>query len=157
MKPKLTLKKVLESFDPNNLPFCTATSLVHGTGAFATRAIQAGEFFVEYEGPRLTIEECSDLQSSRKGKPNYMFGTDDGIIDGSGCQARFLNHSCTPNVHAIEIKGRVFFQAIANITKGAELFLDYSFDPVPKSKRYTEYRCHCGSNNCRRTMAKVSK
>jgi SET domain-containing protein len=157
MKPKITLNKVLASFDANDLPFVIGSSPVHGKGAFANRAILPGTFFVEYLGTRLSADEVTAILKKNKGRPNYMFGTDDGIIDGTGYPASYLNHSCSPNVHAIELRGRVFFQAIAHIRKNEELFLDYNFDPVPKAKRYTEYRCLCGSANCRRTMAKVNK
>jgi SET domain-containing protein len=87
----------------------------------------------------------------------FVFGLSDGrAIDGSrgGNSARFLNHACAPNGEAIEMGERVFIHALANITPGKELFIDYglSVDGAVTDEIRIQYTCHCGASACRRTM-----
>jgi SET domain-containing protein len=66
-------------------------------------------------------------QRSEAGQ-TFVFGLSDGrVIDGSrgGNSTRFLDHACTPNCEAIETGDRVFIHALAPITPGDELFIDY--------------------------------
>ncbi|WP_082758168.1 SET domain-containing protein [Burkholderia sp. MSMB1498] len=78
------------------------------------------------------------------------------LLDGSieGNSARWLNHACEPNCHAVESKNRIFIEVIRDIAPGDELSLDYGLEVVGSNseKVRQEYACHCGSARCRGTM-----
>jgi hypothetical protein len=71
----------------------------------------------------------------------------------SGNSARWINHACEPNCEADEIDGRVFIQALRDISR-EELFYDYGLfideRYTPKLKK--QFECRCGSKKCRGTM-----
>lgn len=121
-------------------------SRIHSVGVFTNTPIHKGTRVVEYDGPRISVEEADRLYD---GAPRtYLYGLDDGktIIDGEGLGA-YLNHSCEPNCEIDEIKGRAWIFAVRDIAAGEELLWDYNLyddeDPAP---------CHCGSPKCRGTM-----
>ena len=139
-------------------------SRVHGRGVFAAKRFRKGERIIEYTGRRILWSSVPDeLDDPRM----YYFGIGDGewVIDPSvgGNEAKWINHSCTPNCEIRETKGgRIFIHAIRSIRPGEELSYDYHLetDPdVPHTKEIEdEAPCHCGSKNCRGTLlAKKSK
>jgi len=70
------------------------------------------------------------------------------VIDGHG-MAAFINHSCDPNCHTDQIKGRIWIIARRDIRPGEELTYDYNiYDTEPGEA----VPCYCGSRNCRGTM-----
>jgi hypothetical protein len=96
----------------------------HGLGLFATRAFKRDEFIIEYFGKPLTTAEA-DRSRSR-----YIFTmTSKKAIDGTDRAniARYINHSCKPNVIAMGSK-RLWIHATRNIKAGEELTLDYGTD-----------------------------
>ena len=123
-------------------------SKIHADGVYTTGAIRKGAIVVEYTGPRLTNEEADAIYEHSP--RTYLFGMIDGehVIDGDGIAA-FINHSCSPNCEADEIKGRVVIRAIRNIAAGEELAYDYNLydgdldDPAV---------CSCGARKCRGSM-----
>ena len=121
-------------------------SRIHSIGVFTNTPIRKGARIVEYDGPRISVEEADRLYESAT--RTYLYGLEDGktIIDGEGLGA-FLNHSCEPNCEIDEIKGRAWIFALRDIAAGEELLWDYNLyddqDPAP---------CHCGSLKCRGTM-----
>jgi SET domain-containing protein len=136
-------------------------SPVHGLGAFAAKALSAGEHVGIYEGRRYTA-----LQAARRdwnSELTYLFSLSDGsMIDGAegGNATRHLNHSCTPNVVAYEEKGErrrkvIVFYAMRDIRAGEELLLDYGLD-VDASADPSSFGCACGSPECRGTMLAIA-
>lgn len=119
-------------------------SLIHGSGAFAARAIPSGTRIVEYVGERITKAES--LRQCEQGN-DFIFHVDDQCdLDGSvpWNPARFLNHSCAPNCEAVMEDGRLFIIATREIPAGAELTFDYGYD----LQDYQEHPCHCGAAGC---------
>jgi SET domain-containing protein len=122
----------------------------HGLGLFATRPYKKGEYIIEYFG-RLIPNEEADRSPSR-----YIFGlTSKWAIDGTDRAniARYINHSCQPNVEATGAK-RLWIHASKRIRAGEELTLDYgeeytrAFIPVCKC-------AHCGgTQRASKTRAK---
>jgi SET domain-containing protein len=96
----------------------------HGLGLFATRAYKKDEFIIEYFGRPMTTAEA-DRSRSR-----YLFTvTSKWAIDGTDRAniARYINHSCKPNVIAVGSK-RLWIHATRRIKPGEELTLDYGKD-----------------------------
>lgn len=132
---------------------------VHGKGVFAAQPVQAGERLLEYKGQRISWKEAVRRHPHNPDEPNhtFYFALEDGrVIDGNvdGNSARWINHSCAPNCEAEEIDGRVFIQALRDISLDEELFYDYGLviDERRTKKLKKEYACHCGARKCRGTM-----
>ncbi|HEY3540362.1 MAG TPA: SET domain-containing protein-lysine N-methyltransferase [Trinickia sp.] len=132
---------------------------VHGKGVFAAQPLRAGERLLEYKGQRISWKEAVRRHPHDPDEPNhtFYFALEDGrVIDGNvdGNSARWINHSCLPNCEAEEIEGRVFIQALRDISADEELFYDYGLviDERQTKKLKKEYACHCGARKCRGTM-----
>lgn len=136
-------------------PLEVRRSPVHGRGVFATGFISKGARIIEYTGRRVPER---DVQDDENDPHTFYFGLETGeVIDpeiGDGNEARWINHSCDPNCESIEEDGRIFIYALRHIKPGEELSYDYALEidePItPKSKK--QYKCFCGSPDCRGTM-----
>ena len=132
---------------------------VHGKGVFAAQPLRAGERLLEYKGQRISWKEAVRRHPHNPDEPNhtFYFALEDGrVIDGNvdGNSARWINHSCAPNCEAEKIDGRVFMQALRDISADEELFYDYGLviDERRTKKLQKEYACRCGARKCRGTM-----
>ena len=100
-----------------------------GLGLFANRLFKKGEFVVRYKGRRVTDAE-SERREARGAR--YMFEINSfWAIDGSSRSniARYVNHSCRPNVEAVERrKHRIVYVARRKIKPGEEITVDYGKD-----------------------------
>jgi len=141
-------------------------SSLHGKGVFAARDIPEETCILEYRGRRITQEEADELPSYDPDDPNhtFFFSLSCGdIIDGGqrGNDARWINHSCSPNCEARENEEgtRLYIYSLRDIAKGEELFFDYALEiEGRKTKKLKEqYRCLCGSPDCRGTMLALPK
>jgi len=102
---------------------------VHGKGVYAVRPLKAGDTVLEYKGEIISWEEALDRHPHDPSQPNhtFYFHLDDGhVIDGKhqGNTAKWINHSCAPNVEAEQEGMRVFLKALRDIEPGEELFFD---------------------------------
>ena len=59
--------------------------------------------------------------------------------------ARFINHSCEPNLESVQFGERIWLVAMRDIHRGEELSYDYCFG----LEDFAEHRCRCGAPNCR--------
>lgn len=132
---------------------------IHGKGVYAVRPIKAGERVLEYKGEIITWEEALERHPHDPEQPNhtFYFHLDDGhVIDGKyqGNSAKWINHSCEPNLEAEQVGNRVFLDALRDIAPGEELFFDYGLviDARMTAKLKQEYACWCGAPTCRGTM-----
>jgi uncharacterized protein len=134
-------------------------SPVHGKGVFATQPIRKGTRILEYKGKRVDWDWASVAYAQSEGEPThtFLFELDDGrVIDANqgGNSARWINHSCNPNCHAIEEDGRVYIEALRSIRAGEELGYDYRIQLeerlTPAEKK--RWPCYCGSKKCRGTL-----
>ena len=132
---------------------------VHGKGVFAVQDIAEGEVLIEYTGEVISWKEALRRHPHDPAQPNhtFYFHLDDGhVIDGKyeGNSAKWINHSCEPNLEAEQVGNRVFLDALRDIAPGEELFFDYGLvidaRMTPKLKK--EYACWCGAPTCRGTM-----
>ncbi|MBV6304343.1 SET domain-containing protein-lysine N-methyltransferase [Candidimonas humi] len=136
-------------------------STLHGNGVFAARRIPAGTRIVEYGGKRISNEQADALHPVNPDDPfhTFFFALSSGkVIDGGerGNDARWINHSCSPNCEARENAAgeRVHIYALRDIESGEELFYDYGLvmDERLTKKLKEQYRCLCGAPDCRGTM-----
>src|SRR5262245_26503907 len=81
-------------------------SSINGFGGFAGRRFESGDAVIEYAGERISHAEgdrrYDDLPYT------CLFEVDsrtviDGAVDGN--EARFINHSCSPNCEALIERG----------------------------------------------------
>ncbi len=132
---------------------------VHGKGVYAVRPIAAGAKVLEYKGEIITWKEALRRHPHDPDQPNhtFYFHLDDGhVIDGKyqGNSAKWINHSCAPNLEAEQDGDRVFLRALRDLEPDEELFFDYGLiiDARMTAKLKKEYACWCGADNCRGTM-----
>jgi len=122
------------------------SSAIHAAGCYTLDPIRRGARVIEYDGPRLSKKEADDRYADRDITYLFGFGGKGDVIDGFGT-AMFLNHSCAPNCETVEIRKRIFIQAIRDIAAGEELLYEYNLydsdDPAD---------CYCGAPQCRGTM-----
>jgi SET domain-containing protein len=141
---------------PIEQPFEIRDSAIAGRGAFATRAIAAGERIIEYTGERITHAEADRRydDDSMAEHHTFLFTTSSRfVIDAThgGNDARFINHSCEPNCESDVTRGRVFITALRDIAAGEELYYDYAYqrDGTETEREEAQYRCLCGTVECR--------
>jgi len=137
---------------------------VHGKGVYAAQPIKEGDTVLEYKGEIITWRKALARHPHDPGQPNhtFYFHLDDGhVIDAkyNGNTARWINHSCDPNLEAVQNGDRVFLKALRDIDPGEELFYDYSLiiEGRKTAQVKKEHACLCGSLNCRGTMLDVKK
>ncbi|XP_068159995.1 histone-lysine N-methyltransferase Su(var)3-9-like [Drosophila tropicalis] len=142
-----------------------------GWGVRTVRALAKGEFVCEYIGEIITSKEA-DERGKLYENPSciYLFALDYNLtqdeeytIDATnyGNIARYLNHSCDPNIsvfpcwieHSHLALPRLVFFTVRSIKAGEELCFDYiqrtEVQDIPQSKRI---KCLCGAKNCRKVV-----
>lgn len=93
-----------------------------GLGLFAVDEISKGSCIIEYVGR--VLSKAEEYTSNSK----YLFEVHSRMtIDGAARSniARYVNHSCRPNVEAEIYKGHIYFMAYKKIKAGEELSFDY--------------------------------
>lgn len=134
-------------------------SEIHGKGVYAIRPINAGDRVLEYKGEIITWKKAEARHPHDPSQPNhtFYFHLDDGhVIDAkhTGNSAKWINHSCEPNLEAIQDGNRIFLNALRDIKVGEELSYDYGLvidlRKTPRVKK--DFACFCGATNCRGTM-----
>jgi SET domain-containing protein len=130
-------------------------SAINGFGGFAGRRFEAGDPVIEYAGERISHAEGDRRYDD---KPYTMlFEVDsrtviDGAVDGN--EARFINHSCSPNCEALIERRRVIIHALRRIRPGEELTYDYALprDASLGAAEDAMYPCRCQARRCRGTI-----
>lgn len=134
-------------------------SRIHGMGLFACETIEPGEFIIEYIGEivRGVVADIREARYGRRGMgDSYLFRLPNGsVVDAThrGCIARFINHSCDPNITAknISVDGqlKIVFYSKKRIAVDEELTYDYKFEYEEDEKKI---KCLCDAVNCRRFL-----
>lgn len=133
-------------------------SPIHGRGVFAKTDIKKGDRIIEYLGEKITWKEANRRYQDIDGHSHTVFFSldDKYVLDGAvnGNEAKFINHSCSPNCKATNFDGHIFIQAKKDIPVGKELFYDYKLEmDADITEEYLEkYKCYCGSKKCRGTQ-----
>ena len=117
-----------------------------GLGLFALKPYRKREYVVTYRGRKIANDEADRLEARGS---RYMFEINTRwTIDGSSRRnvARYVNHSCRPNVEAIERKGgTIVYVARRRIKPDEEITVDYGKDYFDSF--ITKSRCQC--DKCR--------
>lgn len=130
-------------------------SEIQGYGLFALEPISTKDFICEYTGQliRMEVADRREKKLSRKGFQHmYLFRLGQMVIDATqhGSNARFLNHSCSPNCKArqIEIKDMqtISFFASKPIKPHDEIAFDYEMELERDPSKWE--KCYCGSKDC---------
>jgi len=137
-------------------------SQVHGSGVFANKAIPKGTRIFEYKGLRVSKTDlATDLVNGLTSMVYAMNLDEKTAIDGErgGNDARFINHSCSPNCEVLYFDGIPYIYAMEGISEGEELNFDYKlgfYEDVELSieEKKERFPCHCGSQDCRGTLLK---
>ena len=139
--------------------FEVRNSPVHGLGAFALRRIHKGTRIIEYLGERVSHREADRRYEGKDAHDahTFLFIVDartviDAGVDGN--EARFLNHSCSPNCESVIEKRRVYIEAVRTIEPGEEMTYDYQIQREEDDPPGIEevFACRCGFPQCRGTM-----
>ncbi|MBN1149169.1 MAG: SET domain-containing protein-lysine N-methyltransferase [Anaerolineales bacterium] len=122
-----------------------------GYGVFAARDFRRGELVIRATGPVLPYQSMHSIQ----------IDWDRHMKVGS--PARYLNHSCDPNLGVRSCNARgVEFVALRDIQAGEEVTFDYAMTeyrhyPRPDPNDEFDLTCHCGSPNCRGRLGYYSE
>jgi SET domain-containing protein len=139
-------------------------SRVHGYGVFALRRIRKGTIILEYLGDRVTHEQANGRYANKDPVDGHTFlFTVDAktVIDAgiNGNEARFVNHGCDPNCQTVDIRKRIFIEALRTIRPGEELAYDYRIERDADDPAEVDeiFACHCGTAHCRGSMLEARK
>jgi uncharacterized protein len=94
-----------------------------GLGLFAFADMRKGDFILEYTGKKIPTKVADEMDEAR-----YLFEVDEEwTIDGEdeSNTARYINHSCEPNVEAEVHDSHILISATRDIKAGEELGIDY--------------------------------
>jgi SET domain-containing protein len=104
-------------------------SSLHGWGVFALQPITKNRRIIAYEGERITHKEslARERRYLEQGSIWCFRLNHRWVVDGAvgGNDARFINHSCTPNCYAQIVEGIIWIRAARNIRRGEELTYNY--------------------------------
>ncbi len=130
---------------------------------FAASAIVQHALVIEYTGELISHHEAERRYPEQSG-PQHTFVLElDGerVIDANvgGNDARFINHSCDPNLEPIAIGDQMWLVALCGITAGEELGYDYA---IELDERHTiahkrRFPCACGAATCRKTLLRPKR
>ena len=143
-------------------------TLDKGWGLFTLDAIPVGSFVCEYVGEVVTTQVAEERgeRYDRMGC-SHLFDLDPQGADSceysvdatvKGNVARFINHSCEPNLQNFQVwiecldvrLPRIGFFASREILPLEELTFDYKYDLSVKKTH--KLRCYCGARSCRRFL-----
>jgi SET domain-containing protein len=138
----------------------------HGDGVFTTVPIRAHALVVEYTGELISPAEAARRYPARDrhDAPEHTFVLQldaTRVIDANvgGNLARYINHSCAPNLEPIAIGDAMWLVALRPIEVGEELGYDYAIEldgrHTPAEKR--RFPCRCGAGTCRGTLLRPKR
>ncbi len=114
-------------------------SKIEGLGVFAVRDIQKGHIAFILKGKLVGFYPKTRRDAIMK--PNII-GVAKNLWIDPYAPAKYINHSCDPN---LGMRGKVLFVALRDIARGEEVTFDYSIS----EDSLWEMKCHCGAKNCR--------
>lgn len=113
-----------------------------GKGLFANVDIKKGEEILLFTGALIDFDQAVAMGDKQGNALQIGY---DLYLDTEE-PARFVNHSCEPNAG---IKNNVVLVAIKDITKGEEVYFDYS---TTMDEDEWTMECGCGNKNCRKII-----
>lgn len=146
------------------------SSCLLGKGVRAKEKIPHGSFVVEYLGELIDSRHAEDLFQIRAhlGEPNYIMHLREFNSDGKNIRttiidarnysntARFINHSCEPNLIVIPVRIGNFVPhaalfALRDIHAGEEIAYNYNGvqQALDTNIANNKIHCFCGSSKCK--------
>jgi len=136
----------------------------HGDGVFAEEPIPAYTPVIEYAGELITHADAEarypTVEGGTAAEHTFVLELDDErVIDANvgGNEARFINHSCAPNLEPIRVGDAMWLFAVRDIAAGEELGYDYAIElderHTPAAKR--RFPCACEAPTCRGTLLRA--
>ena len=129
-----------------------------GLGLFATDVIKKGSRVVEYSGRKITNKRAEWIEDHTDNR--YVFELNDKwSIDGSPRSniARYVNHSCRPNVEAYQYAMKIYYRARWNIKPGDEILVSYGQDYFDSFIKPVGCKCNTCINRRKRERAEARK
>lgn len=126
-----------------------------GWGVKTKQPLKKGTYILEYVGEVVTEREFKERMATlyTRDTHHYCLNLDGGlVIDGhrSGSDARFVNHSCSPNceIQKWSVNGlfRMALFAMRDVQPGEELTYDYNFSLFNPAEGQP---CRCDTPQCR--------
>ncbi|XP_062897918.1 histone-lysine N-methyltransferase ASH1L isoform X1 [Mobula hypostoma] len=126
-----------------------------GWGIRTKETLKAGQFIIEYLGEVVSEQEFRNrmIEQYQNHNDHYCLNLDSGMVIDSyrmGNEARFINHSCSPNceMQKWSVNGvyRIGLFALKDVNAGTELTYDYNFHAFNLEKQQL---CKCGAEKCR--------
>jgi SET domain-containing protein len=142
---------------PSNKPYRVGRSRT-GLGLFATEEIKKGTRVVEYRGRRLTNKRAEWIEDNTDNR--YVFELNSKwSIDGSTRKnlARYVNHSCRPNVEAYQYDMKIWYRAKWTIKPGDEITVSYGQDYFDSFIKPIGCKCNTCINRRKRERAEARK
>ena len=130
-------------------------SEIQGYGLFALEPISPKDFICYYTGQlvRMEVADRRERKLEKKGFQHmYNFRMGEYVIDATdhGSNARFLNHSCSPNCRSRQIfiqdMQAISFFATKAIKPHDEIAFDYEMELERDPAKWE--KCYCNSKNC---------
>lgn len=115
-------------------------SEIEGSGVFAIKDFKKSEKVYSFK--KGNVVNKSQIQNVSQKDKRYLDKISDDEFEIIEPPARYVNHSCNPNITE---KERTAY-ALKNIKKGEEITIDY--DKIAYLEK--PFECHCGSKNCRK-------
>ncbi|CAJ0572579.1 unnamed protein product, partial [Mesorhabditis spiculigera] len=138
------------------------TENVADLGVIAEETIPANSFVIEYIGEVIGEKEARNRERQHKGAEHHYIFTVLEVIQGKesltfidprklGNIARFINHSCDPNLKVVIVRRGCLSPSAAlfasrDIMKGEQLSFDYGWSA---KSGFSTKDCLCGAKNCR--------
>ena len=147
---------------PTSLTFNIVDCKLKGHGLTCSQNITKGTFVIEYVGKRITEDEAKAQLECEEACDCYLyvlvehFGETERsfYIDArhEGNTARFINHSCQPNLEMIPVRvneqdPHFALFALKDISAGSELTFSYGHTNLIGNEQQMK-KCLCQSNNC---------
>jgi hypothetical protein len=124
----------------------------NGKGLIADRAFRPGSIVYRIKGELISYREVNRRGGSSQ---SNTFRFDSGrYLSPVGELGDFQNHSCEPNAKIVKRAGQLYVLAIQDISKGAEVMIDYS--TVLARNDTWEMRCKCGAKSCRKVVRRYT-
>lgn len=117
---------------------------IKGKGLYALKDFEFGEYLLDYTGEKITTKLADTLTTKYLFELNKKW-TIDGESESN--TARYINHSCDPNVEADVVGERIKITAARDIEAGEELLIDYGDEYFDEFIR--PFGCMCGTPVCR--------
>ncbi|HEX8179139.1 MAG TPA: SET domain-containing protein-lysine N-methyltransferase [Pyrinomonadaceae bacterium] len=123
-----------------------ARSAIAGTGVFALRRFQAGEWIMSFMTDAARVVPYSETVNNPDYEESHYVQIGLDLYLYPAPPSRFLNHSCDPNTG---VRATTEIIALTQIEAGAELTFDYSTSMAEDS---WEMDCACATAICRRRI-----